>query len=112
MLRLDCRAPRAEEVTGKQTAAAGEGLGHGAWAREGEGLARGPSTGSVAETARSSPPSPHDAVVNHHGAESSLLSVTSLCVLLKSSAALNTGNRLYLAVDPQFFSSGLSPVSS
>ena len=41
MLRPDCSAPRAEEVAGKQTGAAGEGPGHGVWAREGEGLALG-----------------------------------------------------------------------
>ena len=99
MLQPDCRAPRAEEVAGKQTAAAGEGLGHGAWAREGEGLAPGAKHRRCGRD-------------NHPGAESPLLSVTSLCVLLKSSAALNTRNRLYLATDPQFFSSGLSPVSS
>lgn len=41
VLRPDCRAPRAEGVARKQTGAAGEGPGHGAWAREGEGLALG-----------------------------------------------------------------------
>lgn len=45
MLRPDCRAPRAEEVAGKQTGAAGEGPGHGAWARESDGLALGTKHG-------------------------------------------------------------------
>lgn len=101
-------------MAGKQTGAAGEGPGHGVWAREGEGLALGTKHrkcgGDSEELARR-----HltmlSLIISGPRALPALHNL-SLSVLLKSSAALNTRNRLYLATDRQFFSSGLSPVSS